>query len=405
MITVIDAPCGTGKTHKAIEYMKSHPDTRFIYITPFLSECERIRKEVPNTYTPTINNSCGTKLEGIKILMRNYTSNIASTHSLFERFSPEMADMIKTQHMVLILDEVMDVVRELDKDSLPPSDIPILLESGSMAIDEVTGKVTWTNGNKEYDGRYEDIMDMLQNGQVYAMKNKETNSYSCFIWTFPPEVFEAFDDVYILTYLYKYQLQRHYYDFHKIKYEIKTLKNNEIVPYELQKRHTDKIHIFYGKQNDIGKFEGNKETALSHNWFREKYEPSFNFLKRCINSVVKYHFNTKSKEIIWTTYKDCKDKLKGKGYSKGFLPCNTRSTNEYIHCHYVMYLLNRYLNPFVANFFRTHGVKITKEQEDMYALSELIQFVFRSAVRNGEDIYVYVPSERMRNLLEMYIQK
>ena len=24
MITVIDAPCGTGKTHKAIEYMKSN---------------------------------------------------------------------------------------------------------------------------------------------------------------------------------------------------------------------------------------------------------------------------------------------------------------------------------------------------------------------------------------------
>ena len=403
MITVIDAPCGTGKTRKAIEYMKANPDTRFIYITPFLSEVERIKKEVPNTISPSNKNSCGTKLEGVRYLLRNSDYNIASTHSLFERFSPEMADLIKTQHMVLILDEVMDVVRELDKKSLPPDDIPILLESKCIDIDKKTGKITWI-GDINYDGVCSDIMDMIMNGQVYAMQNKETKEYFCFIWTFPPDVFEAFDDIYILTYLYQYQLQRHYYDFHKIKYEIKTLKNNTVVPYELQKRHIDKIHIYEGKQNDIGKIEGNNEFALSHNWFNTKTEDSFVFFKRSLNTMVKKHFKSKSKEIIWTTYKDQKEKLKGKGYSKGFLPCNTRSTNEYINCHYVMYLLNRYINPFVKFFFDSHGVTITKEQIDMYALSEMIQFIYRSAVRNGEDVYVYVPSERMRNLLHKYIQ-
>lgn len=402
MITVIDAPCGTGKTHKAIEYMKSHPDTRFIYITPFLSEVERIKREVPKTISPTNRNSSGTKLEGVRYLLRNSDYNIASTHSLFERFNEDMADLIKTQHMVLILDEVMDVVRELDKSSLPPDDIPILLESKCIEIDKKTGKITWI-GDINYDGVCSDIKDMILNGQVYAMLNETTGQYFCFIWTFPPKVFEAFDDVYILTYLYKYQLQRHYYDFHKIKYEIKTLKNNEIVPYELQKRHIDKIHIYEGKQNDIGKIEGNNEYALSHNWFMKKTNDSFVFFKRSLYTMVRNNFKTKSKEIIWTTYKDFKEKIKGKGYSKGFLPCNTRSTNEYIHCHCVMYLLNRYMNPFVKYFFESHGVTITKEQEDMYALSEMIQFVFRSAVRNGEDIYVYVPSERMRNLLYKYI--
>ena len=35
----------------------------------------------------------------------------------------------------------------------------------------------------------------------------------------------------------------------------------------------------------------------------------------------------------------------------------------------------------------------------------MIQFIYRSAIRNDVDIYVYIPSKRMRNLLEEYIGK
>lgn len=40
----------------------------------------------------------------------------------------------------------------------------------------------------------------------------------------------------------------------------------------------------------------------------------------------------------------------------------------------------------------------------MYALSILIQWVFRSAIRNGKKIKIYIPSERMRYLLKEWIQ-
>jgi hypothetical protein len=36
---------------------------------------------------------------------------------------------------------------------------------------------------------------------------------------------------------------------------------------------------------------------------------------------------------------------------------------------------------------------------DMYALSSLIQWVWRSAIRDGKPIILYVPSSRMRGLL------
>ena len=50
--------------------------------------------------------------------------------------------------------------------------------------------------------------------------------------------------------------------------------------------------------------------------------------------------------------------------------------------------------------------------EDIYALSEFMQWVFRSAIRDNKPIHIFLPSERMRNLLNksntyfdlMYIQ-
>ena len=41
-VTVVDSPCGTGKTSFAIQYMKEEVFDSFIFITPFLSELDRI---------------------------------------------------------------------------------------------------------------------------------------------------------------------------------------------------------------------------------------------------------------------------------------------------------------------------------------------------------------------------
>ena len=46
--------------------------------------------------------------------------------------------------------------------------------------------------------------------------------------------------------------------------------------------------------------------------------------------------------------------------------------------------------------------KDSEIDQDRYAISVLIQFVFRSAVRKGEPIKLYLPSLRMRELLERW---
>ena len=40
----------------------------------------------------------------------------------------------------------------------------------------------------------------------------------------------------------------------------------------------------------------------------------------------------------------------------------------------------------------------------MYALSEMIQLIFRSGIRNNEDINIYIPSSRIRKLLIDFLE-
>ena len=77
-------------------------------------------------------------------------------------------------------------------------------------------------------------------------------------------------------------------------------------------------------------------------------------------------------------------------------------SNELKHKYAVAYLANRYLSPIVRNFFVSNNIKV---DEDAFALSELIQFIFRTRIRDNEEIYVYIPSKRMRLLLKKWLKE
>ena len=65
------------------------------------------------------------------------------------------------------------------------------------------------------------------------------------------------------------------------------------------------------------------------------------------------------------------------------------------------YCLNKYINSVVKTFFDSKGIQT---DEDTYAVSEMLQFIWRSAVREGNEIWVYIPSSRMRQLLKDWIE-
>lgn len=56
----------------------------------------------------------------------------------------------------------------------------------------------------------------------------------------------------------------------------------------------------------------------------------------------------------------------------------------------------------MKNFFSANNIDV---DENGFALSEMLQFIWRSAIRDGKEIWVYIPSIRMRNLLKQWIKQ
>lgn len=79
-----------------------------------------------------------------------------------------------------------------------------------------------------------------------------------------------------------------------------------------------------------------------------------------------------------------------------FVAHNARATNDYSNRTTLMYMFNSYLPSSLYNYFHAQGYKL---DQDKIALSNFIQWIWRSAIRNGQPINLFVPSSRMRRLL------
>ena len=77
----------------------------------------------------------------------------------------------------------------------------------------------------------------------------------------------------------------------------------------------------------------------------------------------------------------------------------TRGTNDFIHCSHLVYLYDQNINPVVARWLGDSS----RAFNDAYALTELIQWVWRSRIRRGKPITLYLPSPRMRRLFEVWL--
>ena len=394
MVTIIDSPCGRGKTTYAINYINERPSDNFVYITPFIKEVERVIEQTKfngadKRFVQPANLGNG-KMDSLINLFHN-NRDIVSTHSLFSKCSQSVADNIRIGHYTLILDEVMSVVEVLN---LKKSDIPTMLDAELVRIDEKTNKLIWLKG--DYDGAYNEIKERCENNNIYVV------SGVAIVWTFPVEIFEAFDNVIICTYMFDCQLQKYYYDMYNVPYTKKSIVNGELVDYIEQKDSLDKLHIL---DNNKINHVGDGKYDLSKSWY-EKHKKNLKMLQNNIYNYVRNFApilagtKIKSNDVIWTTFKDYQTKLKGKGYANSFIPCNSRATNEYMNSFVVVYPINIFVNPIVKQFFTNNGVEI---DEDGYALSELIQFVYRSRIRQNQHIYCYIPSVRMRSLLYNYM--
>lgn len=399
-VNIVDAVMGAGKTESIMNMINNAPeDDKFLVITPYLDEITRYQKSCPSRHFKQPQFKSSSKYEDLKKLI-NSGANIVSTHALFQKFDNTMISICRAANYTLIMDEVANVVEEY---SIVPEDYD-LLRSKFTTLNEETKQLIWKPEYANYDGKFNNEKRLCEMGSLVVYGK------SLMIWLFPIEAFNAFRNIYILTYLFNMQLQRYYYDYYGLPYTYLSVEGEKYGDYHLVEYDPNKSYIKYDYSKLIHIIEddkmnliGDRETDLSKTW----YQKSRNTLamKKLKNNLLNFFRNIrldKSSDNLWTTFKDFKGELKGKGYTKGFLASNARATNEYRDRTSVAYPINKFINPFVKNFFHTNGIQV---DEDGYAMSEMLQFIWRSAIRDGKEIWVYVPSIRMRKLLEYWIVK
>lgn len=403
MVKVCDAIMGTGKSSAAITYMNEHPEKRFIYITPYLDEATRITDgcRCMKFFEPKKKSEFnGSKiLHTIDLVQRG--ENVATTHQAFRFYPTQLLDLIREQKYTLIIDENVDVLETLEED---PDDIQMAIDAGYIGD---CGNGVYHLLKDVYKGKtHQDLFRTLHTRDIIRVSGEEKESF--FYWQLPPDLITSFEDVFILTYLFKGQSLHHFLEMYQIPYTYIYVSRSDsgeyrfsdqeryIPPYVTNLRYM--IHIIGNeKLNQIG----DAPFALSMNWFKKNVDD----VERLKSNLYNFFNNickSPASKKMWSTYKESKHKLQGKGYTSGFIPFNQKATNGFRERNAAAYCVNLFMNVGQKLLYQKNGVEV---DEDDYALSIMVQWIWRSAIRDGKEIWLYIPSKRMRTLLMAWIEE
>lgn len=395
---------GSGKTMACIRYLNTHPDEKYIYITPYLTEAHRIQSNCPalrfvepNHYDTEDHSKISHTFQLVQ-----EGRNITTTHQAFKSYTKEMLDVIQQQGYVLFIDESVDI---LERFTSHPADLQLLIDAGY---------VTCENGHyalvrDDYCGTaMSSIFQLLRSRELILIPG-EKDEAAVFFWKLTPELITSFKDVYILTYLFSGQSIHHFLEIYGLPYEFIGVHRLDDGGYdfgaypgytpEYVKHIQTKLHVVdNARMNAVG----DPEFALSMNWYRKQIAAQSDELQQLKRNVFNYfanmHRDTMADERLWASFlEDYKEMKTGTGgIAKSFLPFNTRATNTYRDKTCLAYLSNVFMNVPEKRFYLSYGIDV---DEDMYALSVLVQWIWRSAIRDGEEVTLYIPSSRMRSLL------
>ena len=226
-IRVIDSVMGSGKSTYAINHINDNIDENFIIVVPTKSEQQRYKKALDrDVFLPNLDEGADRLLQSFNwAVMDNKT--IITTHKLLECWDSTSIREIKKKDYTLILDEVIDVVNPV---SIKKCDFELLLESGYIEIETVgtQDKLVTVKAveGKEYDGAIHKFLEQVKNNNVYQVNGVY------YAWVAPPEKLKAFDNVYILTYLFHGQQFKGWLDLHDIPYSLHSVIDNKLVDYQ-----------------------------------------------------------------------------------------------------------------------------------------------------------------------------
>lgn len=401
VVKIIDRPCGYGKTTDIIASFEK--DRKYLVVVPFLDEVERVMgdSKVP-FHQPLTDGDHKTKREHLEALLIS-GENIATTHALYADVAM-MARQGLLDGYDIIIDEVLDVCAHVDGVK-EKSFKQFYLDCGYAEVMD-DGKVIptekWRVEAEEVDDTLKDNLFRLANaGMLYRVDG------SFFMWALPTELLEAGLSFTVYTFMAEGSMFLAYLDRLGISYihdvdpeadEAFRLATKELIDIR-DIPSLKKVNLTFNGQQKGGLIGRKVSSALRdvrRYWLKDVP------LDEVLITCAKQNWFQNGKGID-----DVKSPRPGPFAVKArlfdgaiWIANTTRGTNKFIDKSHLIYLYDQHMNPFINRWL---GLGENGVEKDSYALTELIQWVYRSRVRRGEPVTLYLPSVRMRRILEDYL--
>lgn len=405
---IIDRPCGHGKTTELIENLKAHET--YLIIVPYLTEVIRViegaAKNGIEIVEPSLDCDGLTKREHLLQLVAA-RKNICTTHAMYPRLS-EAAISGAFRGYTVIVDEVVETVKPLSHNPSKGSWDKLYVNKGFVTVDPETGQVfptqQWIDEHAYIsDSLSLEIYNAAKTGTLYV------HDSNTLVWALPKQLLNAGKALLVYTYLSRGSLMVSYLDRVGIHYQIDSIpaielaylkKANDLITVKLMNNLTD-LKFSYGGQKAIT-YGAAQKVARTLN----------NLASRDLKGVPRDDIIVTSSKEAWFEGSKSFDDLEGTGrrakagkFAKGsglfnvnWLPNTTRGSNRWSHCSHVVYLYDQYTSPAVKNWLGMSG-----DWQEQYALSEMVQLIWRSRVRKGHPITVYFASQRMYDLFTNWL--
>lgn len=401
-IELLDSIMGSGKTQGVIQWMLNNPQNKYLYVSPMLTEVE---ERIPTAcqaleFTYPCTEEYKTKGQHLLKLLEE-GCNVSFTHSLFTDLTKQHLALIRKHEYVLIVDEEVAFI-EPYKGNYSRDDIVSLEKAGHIRVEEDNlGRVVWQwyDDNEMNDTAYSKLKRMSDLGMLYCAKRDR----KIMVVHLPIELVQSSRRVILLTYLFKGSVMESFMD----------LKGIEIVPFkEVTPPKTTKDVLTKAKNLitfiDTTTTKAVSSLSMSSTWYSKNATTSD--LERVSNAIFSIYRKFGDKEsFIFTApkslanYQYVKDeKLKRNIIHKkmpkdvDWIYCGTKATNMWSHKSIAVHAYNRYVNTAIKAYLQDYG---TPPDDDMFALSEMVQWIFRTCIRNDEPLQLCILNSRMKRLL------
>lgn len=398
----------THNTSSAITYMNEHPEERFLYVTPFLDETERVVNAcrdldfaAPSNRIPEYGHA---KRNHLRALVKQHR-NVSLTHALFLMIDDVTAKTITDNGYTIIIDEVIDVFEPMRQSE---QDLDMLQASGYLELvkgDTFSEYYHPSQKADAYRGIFEEFFQKAQYGQIVRTQGWEAGKRVRYgFWQVNRVLFTLAEKIYILTYLFDGMPMKGFLESNGLSYQYLGTRKCEDGKYRFCERGEtpayvehlrDMVHVC--EKSSINSI-GNEKHALSASWCKAaEKDGRLARLSSHIQTFFRRHVPQEigSDQRLWCTYKAAKEDVRGKGFANSFLVFNSKATNTYADRAALAYCVNVFPNPNMQSYLRHIGVEM---DWDKYAVANMVQWIWRSRIRNGQEIWLYIPSRRMRTL-------